>query len=266
MVKVSICCITFNHADNIRKCLDGFLMQQCDFQFEILIHDDASTDDTQKIILEYSREYPEIVKPILQVENQFQKGVKGFNFLYNFPRARGEYLAICEGDDYWTDPHKLSKQVELLDQRKDISLCFHNATLINLFDNSVKEFNNFKEPRIFTTKDLILRPWFVPTASIVLRSNLQFPNWKGVNGDLEMLLVSSLSGNLYFLPETMSVYHYGSPSSLSRVSRTKSTSYLYKKKWNLLNKFNKFTNYKFFPYIIIGFLRIIAGSIKNILR
>src|SRR5690606_25359461 len=99
----------------IRQCLDGIFMQKCNFEYEILIHDDASTDDTQKIIKEYQQKYPEIIKPILQTENQYSKGVRGIMARFNFPRAKGKYIALCEGDDYWTDPLKLQKQIDFLE-------------------------------------------------------------------------------------------------------------------------------------------------------
>ena len=98
---VSICCITYNHAPYIRQCLDGFMMQQTNFTFEVLIHDDASTDGTADIIREYESKYPDIIKPIYQTENQYSKGVK-VSATFNFPRAKGKYIAMCEGDDYWT--------------------------------------------------------------------------------------------------------------------------------------------------------------------
>jgi len=97
-------------------------MQQCDFEFEILIHDDASTDGTASIIQEYHSRYPSVIKPILQVENQYSKGVRGINLIYNFPRAEGRYIAMCEGDDYWTDPLKLQKQVSILETNENYSL------------------------------------------------------------------------------------------------------------------------------------------------
>ena len=100
---VSICCITYNHAPYIRSALDGFLMQETDFAYEILIHDDASTDGTADIIREYTARYPDIIKPILREENQYSKGISNIS-IFNFPRARGEFIAMCEGDDYWTDP------------------------------------------------------------------------------------------------------------------------------------------------------------------
>lgn len=100
---VSICCLTFNHEPYIRECLDGFLMQKTNFPFEVLIHDDASTDHTADIIREYEVQYPNIIKPIYQNENQYSKGVR-VTWTFQFPRAKGKYIAMCEGDDYWTAP------------------------------------------------------------------------------------------------------------------------------------------------------------------
>ena len=96
---VSISCITYNHADYIRHCLDGFLMQKTSFLYEIVIHDDASTDDTQKILEEYGEKYPEKVRLIIQKENQYSKGIKSIIASFMLNEARGKYLAICEGDD-----------------------------------------------------------------------------------------------------------------------------------------------------------------------
>lgn len=116
-VRVSICCLTFNHGNYIRDCLDGFVMQKTNFAFEVLLHDDASTDNTADVIKEYEEKYPNIIKPIYQNENQYSKGV-GVTRKFNFPRVKGEYIALCEGDDYWIDEFKLQKQVEFLDQNK----------------------------------------------------------------------------------------------------------------------------------------------------
>ena len=125
---VSICCITYNHAPFIRQCLNGFVMQKTKFPFEILIHDDASTDGTQEIIREYEQKYPDIIKPIYQAENQYSKGIK-INLTYNLPRAKGKYIAFCEGDDYWTAPDKLQKQVDFLESHLDYVMCSHRYRL-----------------------------------------------------------------------------------------------------------------------------------------
>ena len=104
-IKVSICCITYNHEDYIADAIESFLMQETDFKYEILIHDDASTDKTADIIRSYELKYPEIIKPIYQTVNQYSKNTKILpTFLY--PKAKGKYIALCEGDDYWIDPLK----------------------------------------------------------------------------------------------------------------------------------------------------------------
>ena len=124
---VSVCCITYNHASFIRKCLDGFLMQQTDFPIEILIHDDCSTDGTTEIIREYEAKYPDLIFPLYEEENQYSMGGAGKMDLYNYTRARGKYIAYCEGDDYWTDPLKLQKQVDFMEANPDYSVCWHRC-------------------------------------------------------------------------------------------------------------------------------------------
>ena len=124
---VSICCITYNHEKFICECLEGFLMQETTFPVEILIHEDASSDKNADIIREYRELYPKIIKPIFQSENQYKKKIKP-NVKYNYPRALGKYIALCEGDDYWTDPLKIQSQFNLMEEEEGCSLCFHNST------------------------------------------------------------------------------------------------------------------------------------------
>ena len=115
---LSIDVITYNHAKFIRKCLDSILMQKTNFSFEVLIHDDASTDGTADIIREYEAKYPDIIKPIYQTENQWQKNI-GISKNFQHPRIHGKYVALCEGDDYWTDENKLQKQVDFLEKHPE---------------------------------------------------------------------------------------------------------------------------------------------------
>ena len=122
-VRLSICSITFNHAPFIRDCLEGFLDQVCDFRVEVVIHDDASTDGTAEIIRDYANRYPLVFRPILQRDNQFSKGVNPY-YAYVFPAARGEYIALCDGDDHWADPGKLAAQVALLDREPGVALTY----------------------------------------------------------------------------------------------------------------------------------------------
>ena len=127
---VSISCITYNHANYIRDTIEGFLIQKINFPIEILIHDDASTDGTEEIIREYEEKYPEIIKPIYGTENQYVKGKRGSR-TFNIPRAHGRYIALCEGDDYWTDPLKLQKQIDFLENNHDFSMCISSRIVIN---------------------------------------------------------------------------------------------------------------------------------------
>ena len=176
---VSINCITYNHEAYIRKALEGFLMQKTDFKFEVLIHDDASTDQTANIIRKYEKKYPEIIKPIYQKENQYSKNIS-ISKHFQYPRARGKFIAMCEGDDYWIDPLKLQKQVKFLENNPDFSMSCHNA--IVLWENKQKRPELFSPDilqSILGIKD-ILKGWFIPTASIIFRTEItqQLPNWQ----------------------------------------------------------------------------------------
>lgn len=136
---VSICSITYNHAPYIRQCLDGFLMQNTNFKYEIIIHDDASTDGTAEIIKEYAEKYPDLITPIFQSENQYSKGLRGFYAKFVFPKAKGKYIAMCEGDDYWTDPLKLQKQVDFLETNPEFVMCTHNYYEYIQINDKIKE-------------------------------------------------------------------------------------------------------------------------------
>ena len=134
-IAVSIICITYNHEEYIRDALNSFVMQKTDFQFEILIHDDASTDNTAAIIREYEIRYPEIIKPIYQKENQYSKGLalgEPFAFIdkYQYSRVKGKYIALCEGDDYWTDQYKLQKQFDAMEEHSEVDMCAHAAYVV----------------------------------------------------------------------------------------------------------------------------------------
>ena len=221
---VSICCITYNHEKYIRDAIEGFLMQKTSFPFEIIIHDDASTDKTADIIRDYERKYPEIVKPIYQVDNQFSQGKNPFALVYNV--AKGKYFALCEGDDYWIDPHKLQKQIDAMENYLECNICFHPATtldekgtitpkMINKYPNGVK---------IFSTREVILKgPSFFPAVSTVFRSSkieplIHPPNWTSKLKGMHTCntVFGSLGGGALFVPDTMAVYRQNAESSFSK--------------------------------------------------
>ena len=167
---VTIRCTVYNHEPYLRQCLDGFVMQKTNFKFEAIVHDDASTDGSATIIREYAEKYPEIIKPILQTENQYSKRDGSLTRIMN-EHTRGKYIAICEGDDYWIDPYKLQKQVDFLERHPDYGMC-HTAYRDTL--------TNRKSTPVITTPtdiylDIILRGEYkIGTLTTLIRRDIFF--------------------------------------------------------------------------------------------
>ncbi|WP_263261178.1 glycosyltransferase [Pseudomonas sp. RIT-PI-S] len=126
---VSVVCPAYNQQAFIAQTIDSFLAQQTDFPFEILINDDASTDGTREIIRAYAERYPSLIRPVLHEQNQYRQGKLFFPALFNM--AKGRYLAYCDGDDYWTDPLKLQKQVSFLEGHPDYVITYHDAVMVD---------------------------------------------------------------------------------------------------------------------------------------
>lgn len=207
---VTVVITSYNYGGYIRDALDGVLSQRVNFNYEILINDDASTDNSVAILKEYQSKYPDKFNVIYQKENQYSKGIRPwFNIL--FPLAQGKYIALCEGDDYWTDPLKLQKQVDFLEANKEYALCFHNSEVINeRYNNKPKRYLLVNETNKtkYTTSD-ILQQWFIPTASIVFRKAMfTLPKWflNMASGDMVLVFLLSLKGPLYYMDETMAIY------------------------------------------------------------
>lgn len=184
---VSICCITYNHAPFIRKCLDGFLMQEkpscvpADVKMsdwcEILIHDDCSTDGTTEIIKEYAAKYPDLIFPLYEETNQYNKSCPNKMDMYNYNRVRGKYIAYCEGDDYWTEPLKLQKQVDFLEAHLDYSVTFHRCRHYNVENGTGKDdqcgflFQN-EENGVDITLKMFFDKWVTQPLSMVCRTSM----------------------------------------------------------------------------------------------
>lgn len=168
---VSISCLTFNHASSIKQCLDGFLVQKTNFHFEVLIHDDASTDGTVDIIRTYELEYPNIVKPVYQTENQYSMGVSP-TWKYNAPRWKGEYIALCEGDDYWEDPLKLQKQFDAM-KNNNLSVSFHPAKILFSELNQIEiGYGTIYENDIVKLRDYLKYGNHIPTCSLMFKKEV----------------------------------------------------------------------------------------------
>lgn len=207
---VSIVCNSYNHGKYIERAIDGFLMQKTNFKYEILIHDDASTDNTVTIIERYAKEYPELIKPILQTENQYQKGVD-INMIYQYPRAKGKYIALCEGDDYWIDEYKLQKQVDAMEKNSSVDMCAHSAYIYQN-EKKIGEIKHSKNSIIIKTQDVILGGGgMFATNSLLFRRELinEFPDFvKTCHIDYSMQIYGSLRGGILYINDYMSVYNF----------------------------------------------------------
>lgn len=241
---VSICCLAYNHEKFIEDALEGFLNQETDFPFEVLIHDDASTDNTAKIIQEYEAAYKKIIKPIYQTENQYSKGVK-ITASFNLPRAKGKYVALCEGDDYWTSSKKLQIQVDYMENNPDCALSGHAKKDILLsslpFNTSIKQ----REEGRFYTHDVIAGNVMHTSTLVARKAYMKFPDWvnKCRSGDIAFMLILSLNGYGMYFDKDWSVYRH-QDGGITKLDRNK-IDYLYEQSLYLFNSFNRHTKYKF---------------------
>ncbi len=233
-IVVSVCCWAFNQARFIRDALDGFIMQATSFPIEIVIHDDASTDGTSDIIREYEKRYPEVILPIYQTENQYSKGVR-ISATYVFPKARGKYIALCEGDDYWTDPLKLQKQVDFLDAHPECSMCFHGHAVC--FEDECKPPHVAARPpkRISSLEDL-LETNFIGTPTIMFRGReiRQLPDWYSelLIGDWPLHILNAQHGGAGYIDDVMAVQRVHSDgvwSGAGRIQRANAALQMYER-------------------------------------
>ncbi len=209
---VSVCCITYNHKEYIEKSIKSFLMQNTTFPFEIIIHDDASTDRTAEIVRENEKKHPNLITAIYQTENQYSKGKK-ISPTYVWPRAKGKYIALCEGDDYWTDEYKLQKQVDFLESNPDFVLCCHNTKLV--YNNNQNKISCIRPDwssqtnDVLTIEDQIRDVYSYHTSSVIYRNRLlEIPDFfiQIESGDIALFTMLAQFGKIKYLDEVMSVY------------------------------------------------------------
>lgn len=231
---VTIRCLVYNHEQYLRQCLDGFVMQQTNFPFEAIVHDDASTDGSAAIIREYAEKYPDIIKPIYETENQYSKRNGSIRRIM-IANTHGKYVALCEGDDYWTDPLKLQKQVDFLESNPEYTMCFANA-IMHYENNTAKEDRIFSnvEDRDYTGVELRTK-WIVPTASVMLRgwiykSDMYTSCSQNKNffyGDIVLWLTCAHYGKIRGMSDIVSVYrrHDGGMTFVTNKSYEKRRRY-----------------------------------------
>lgn len=241
-ILVSILCTTYNQEKYITRALDGMVSQKTKFRFEILVHDDASTDSTPEIIKSYAERYPELIVPILEKKNQFSKGIKITKDIL-IPKARGKYIALCEGDDYWTDINKIQVQTEIMEEHPECSACVHRVQGVSEDESTmIKTFpDENMETGVISAKDVMHRmlfdgEWLFQTTSYFFKrqdaidmSHKKYVFWeKPGYGDFSYMQMAAANGNFYYINRIMSCYRMGAIGSLvkrdSNVERRKAVN------------------------------------------
>lgn len=249
---VSINCMAYNHEKVIRDALEGFLLQETSFEFEILIGEDCSTDQTRTIIQEYVEKYPDNIKLITSENNVGWKK----NSERLLKHSSGKYIALCEGDDYWTDPGKLQKQVEYMENHPECSLCFHRARIEDENGRATgEEIRPYNENNNSPIEDIILGGGgFCPTASLLFPKALieNPPDFiqEAHVGDYPLQMWLASQGEVYYFDEVMSVYRTGVTGSWT--NQLHSGDHVIEKKIkakradiDLLIEFDDYTNKQF---------------------
>ena len=206
---VAIHCLVYNHEPYLRDCFEGFVMQQTNFPFVAIVHDDASTDGSAAIIREYEEKYPHIFKPIYETENQWRKPDGSLTRIMNTAiEATGvKYVAMCEGDDYWTNPLKLQKQVDFMETHPDCVLCFTNADVIS-DDEKERGMYNHLEERDYSALE-IYEKWTIPTNTVMWRNILNPSDITHSDiffGDIFLFLNLAVKGKVHCINQKTGVY------------------------------------------------------------
>ena len=213
---ISVLCLAYNHEAYIRQTLDSFVMQQTDFPFEVIVHDDASTDSTAAIIREYEARYPDIIKSIYQTENQYSKPDTPIMKTFLYPIARGKYFAICDGDDQFTDPAKLQKQADFLEAHPEYSICVHRAWLHREGTEAAEDvlYPAEEEDRDFAREELLVTgAGLFATNSFLMRREVgeTLPEAFFISGvgDYPWLVYAAILGKCRYLAAPMCVHNEG---------------------------------------------------------
>ena len=208
-MKVSVVILTYNQKNFIGKAIESALAQETNFDFEILVGDDCSTDGAQEVIQSYQNQYPDKVKAILHSKNLGQNGL--FNTIETLKLAKGAYIAPMDGDDYWTSPHKLQIQVDFMEANPNFSACFHNALITYEDGTPSHELNSPDQKTIITVEDLVGEDeiWFMATSAVMFKNGLMYyPEWflQSTSGDIPRYVILAKQGPIGYVSGVMSVY------------------------------------------------------------
>ncbi|MBO5561843.1 MAG: glycosyltransferase [Firmicutes bacterium] len=215
---VSVICNTYNQSRYIGSALDSFLMQETDFPFEVIVHEDASVDNTADIIREYEKKFPDIIKPIYEKENQYSKN-RDIVMEIDLPAAGGKYIAFCEGDDYWTDKTKLQKSFDYMEKHDECSLVSHLTNVDNGVSKKMTQYNPdfMQRGGIISSDEVIIETNLIHTSSLFFRKSFLENNKRIITRlksyDAVLVMLAATEGYVYLIPETMSVYRFRAAGS-----------------------------------------------------
>lgn len=226
---LTVICTTYNHERYVAQALDGFLAQRCSYPFEVLVHDDASTDSTARVVRDYAGRYPDLFRTILQTENQYSKGVDIWNLLFEHSTA-ARYIAVCEGDDYWTDPLKLQRQLDYMEAHPECGLAYGRA---RVFDQSCGKFGRLVGGKS-ESLEAILRANPVPTLTTVFRRDLYLAYTRQIDpmryrwrmADYPLWIYLAAHGTVHFDPSVLAVYRVLPNSASHTDDPSKKTAFL----------------------------------------
>lgn len=241
--KVSISCLVYNHENFLRECLDGFVMQKTNFRFEAIVHDDASTDRSADIIREYAEKYPDIIKPIYETENQYSKHDGSLKRVM-INSLKGKYIAFCEGDDYWTDPYKLQKQVDYMESHEDVTMVFTAFDVVDQYSNKLPlgKFEDFQKQSFgdWHFFDLLINNNYILTLTTLFRKGI-YESCPHYYFDYGYFLRAARLGKLHFIEDVTGCYRQN-PNSIMHTCPESLIGRKYKTFLNEIEQFLKESN------------------------
>ncbi len=277
-ITVTVISLAYNHEQYIRQALESMVSQKTNFKFEVLVHDDASTDCSADIIREYAQKYPDIIKPILQTENQLSQG-KSITKDILVPRAKGKYIAFCECDDFWCDENKLQKQFDIMESNPNVSMCVHKVNVlceedINFESVYPPERYGINQSMLINGEkyiDLLLKGYTFQTGSYFIRksvfeSDLYLNLKTKVNGDRRMSYAALYCGDIYYIDEIMSCYRFMTYGSFTYKSRNMDKDKKFFRQTNLIDslvELDAFTNKKYHKKIVVHAYSRLHFMLKN---
>lgn len=268
-VMVSICCLAYNHSSFIRETIESFLMQRTDFLYEILIHDDASTDDTAEIIREYECRYPEIIHAIYQRENQHSKNINIFRTYFS-SIIHGKYVAYCEGDDCWIDPMKLQKQVNVLENDEEYIACVGQTEINDLQTGDKRLLSKYKRDCDVSLSDVVLdwgRAFHLSSVLCLQKFGVdkqKLCQLKYGPGDYALAVSLLLSGKkVKYINDVMSKYRRNSCQTAWTVQNKNLMESIDKRRIKMLQKADEISGYRYHDVLNRGIISLEHGLYMN---